>query len=109
MFVDTSTQKLLFDSLCFDESTVTILVMDTSATVAGASKTYKFRWDMRVVLFASALAISGLISSIVRGNEGLISERIVSTGLQKTMLIFALGMGAVTGAKWWYAKKHGKL
>lgn len=95
-------------SLRFDESTVKMLIMDTSSTAAGAAKARK-RWDIRVGLFASALAIAGLISSIVRGNEDLIGENFVPTGLQKTMLVFALGMAAVTVAKWWHAKKHGNL
>jgi hypothetical protein len=101
--------KMERHSLRFDESTVKMLVMDTSSTAAGVARARKLRWDIRVGLFASALAIAGLISSIVRGNEDLIGENFVPTGLQKTMLVFALGMAVVTVAKWWHAKKHGKL
>ena len=109
MLVGMRSQKLERHSLRFDESTVKMLVMDTSSTAAGGAKARKLRWDIRVGLFASALAIAGLISSIVRGNEDLIGENFVPTGLQKTMLVFALGMAVVTVAKWWHAKKHGNL
>ena len=80
--------------------------MDTSSS---AAKTRRLRWDIRIGLFASALAIAGLVSSILRGNEDVFSSKFVATGLQKTLLVFAIVLACMTVAKWCHAKRNGNL
>ena len=78
--------------------------MDDSSS---AAKARKLRWDIRIGLFASALAIAGLISSILRLNEDVFGLEFVAIGLQKTLLIFAIGLACMTVAKWCHARRHG--
>lgn len=80
--------------------------METSSS---AAKTRRLRWDIRIGLFASALAIAGLVSSILRGNEDVLGSQFVATGLQKTLLVFAIVLACMTVAKWCHAKRNGNL
>lgn len=59
--------------------------------------------------FACAVAIAGLVSSIVRGNESAVGSNTVPIALQRTLLGLALLLGFGTLAKWWQAKRTGKL
>ena len=77
--------------------------MDASSSTA---KAWKLRWDIRIGLLASTLAIAGLISSILRRNEEVFGSKFVATGLQKTLLIFAIGLACMTVAKSWRARRH---
>lgn len=67
------------------------------------------RWDIRIGLFATLLAIAGLASSIIRRNEELLDSSSVSTAHQKLLLLFAVVIGVMTIAKWWQAKRTDKL
>ena len=69
----------------------------------------KRRWDIRIGLFATLLAIAGLASSIMRRNEDLIDSRSMAMAQQKMLLVFAILIGAMTVAKWWKARHDSKL
>lgn len=65
----------------------------------------KLRWDIRIGLFASALAIAGFISSISVGNNEAFGSAGITTAQQTTLLVFALAIGAMTLAKWWQSRQ----
>ena len=69
----------------------------------------KRRWDIQIGLFATLLAIAGLASSIISRNEDLVDSSSVGSAQQKTLLVFAILVGAMTVAKWWKAKHDRKL
>ena len=62
MLVGMRSQKLERHSLRFDESTVKMLVMDTSSTAARAAKARKLRWDIRVGLFAIDYGVAHFVN-----------------------------------------------
>lgn len=65
----------------------------------------KLRWDIRVGLAATALAIAGLVSSILVGNDEAFGSSRIGTAQQKTLLVFAVAVGALTLAKWWQSRQ----
>lgn len=65
----------------------------------------KLRWDIRIGLFASGLAMAGLISSISVGNKEAFGSSGIDTGLQTTLLFFAVVIGGLTLAKWWQSRQ----
>ena len=71
--------------------------MDTSFS---AAKTRRLRWDIRIGIFASALAIAGLVSSILRGNEDVFGSNFFATGPQKTLPVFGIVLACMTVEKW---------
>lgn len=70
------------------------------------------RNDIRIGIAASALAILGLTVSILSGNEDLLLPELfggASISQQQTLLVFAVLIAALTGAKYWQAKRNGEL
>lgn len=66
----------------------------------------KLRWDIRIGLFASALAIAGFISSIMVHNDKAFWSSGVTEAQQITLLIFAVAILGMTLAKWWQSKQQ---
>jgi hypothetical protein len=70
------------------------------------------RRDIQIGIMASAIAVLGLASSILSGNEDLILPSIfgqAAINQQKPLFIFALLVAGMTGLKWWQAKRNGDL
>jgi predicted metal-dependent peptidase len=70
------------------------------------------RKDLRIGIAACALAILGLCSSLLTGNEELFLPEIfgrIPIRMQKTLLLWAVLMVALTGAKYWQAKRNDEL
>ena len=67
----------------------------------------RLRWDIRVGLAATALAIAGFVSSIFVGNEEAFGSSRIDAAHQKTLLVFTVAIGALTLAKWWQSRRQG--
>jgi hypothetical protein len=67
----------------------------------------KLRWDIRIGLAATALAIAGLVSSILVGNDKAFGSSRIGTAQQKTLLVLAVAIGTLTLAKWWQSRRQG--
>ena len=70
------------------------------------------RWDVRIGVAASAIAVLGLTSSVLSDNETLLFPEILGSATlsqQKTLLVFALFVAAMTAVKWWQARRNGDL
>lgn len=65
----------------------------------------RLRWDIRVGLAAAALAIAGLVSSILVGNDEAFGSSRIGAAQQKALLVFAVTIGALTFAKWWQSRR----
>lgn len=67
----------------------------------------RLRWDIRVGLAATALALAGLVSSILVGNDEALGSSRIDAAQQKALLVFAVAIGALTLAKWWRSRRQG--